>query len=206
MPPKPKFTKAEVAKTALDIIKEDGLSALTARSLASRLGTSSRPIFTAFKNMDEVKLEARELAMREFEQYAGDFENYTPAFKRIGMLMVSYAINEPELYKLLFMLEHTESKTFDDTIAQLGKMSEISISIIQRDYDMTFEQAKLLFEQVWIHTFGIGTLCAMNVCDFTENEIAEKLSQVFASLVMYIKSGSNVSHFGPPEKKSENHS
>ena len=48
MPPKAKFTKEEIAEQALNIIKEEGAAALTARSLGERLGTSSRPIFTAF--------------------------------------------------------------------------------------------------------------------------------------------------------------
>ena len=56
MPPKPKFTREEVAKTAFDIVKKEGLSALTARELGSRLGTSARPIFTLFKSMEEVKM------------------------------------------------------------------------------------------------------------------------------------------------------
>ena len=55
MPPKPKFTREEIAAAALEIVKESGVDALTARNLGDRLGTSSRPIFTAFKNMSEVK-------------------------------------------------------------------------------------------------------------------------------------------------------
>jgi len=203
MPPKAKYTKEEVARSALDIIKEEGINALTARSLGARMGTSSRPVFTAFKNMDEVKWEARELAMREFEQYAGDFENYTPAFKRIGMLMVSYAINEPELFKLLFMQEHPHGQSFEDTISDLGSMAEVSIGLIERDYEMTREQAKILFEQMWVHTFGIGALCAMKVCDFTEEEISEKLGQVCAGMVMIIKSGNITNIYGQPEKKDK---
>lgn len=36
---------------ALDIVKKDGVSALTARELGKRLGSSSCPVFTVFKNM-----------------------------------------------------------------------------------------------------------------------------------------------------------
>lgn len=63
MPPKPKFTKEEIAMTALNIIKEEGINALTARNLADHLKSSARPIFTIFKNMEEVKQAARELAL-----------------------------------------------------------------------------------------------------------------------------------------------
>ena len=110
MPPKPKFTREEVAVAALELVKECGVPALTARELGKRLGTSASPIFTVFKNMDEVKWAARELGLREFEEYASDFAGYTPAFKRIGMLMVSYGIHQPEMFKLLFMQERSEER------------------------------------------------------------------------------------------------
>lgn len=93
MPPRPKYDRREIAGEALQMIKEEGMAALTARSLGKRLGTSASPIFTMFKNMEDVKLAARELALKEFQSYVGDYQDYTPAFKRIGMQMVSYAIH-----------------------------------------------------------------------------------------------------------------
>lgn len=189
MPPKPKYTKEEIAKVALDIVKKEGVSALTARELGKKLHSSASPIFTIFKNMEEVKQAARKLGLKEFEEYASDFQDYTPAFKRIGMLMVSYGIHQPEMFKLLFMQEHINEQKFENTIADLGEMADICIGLIQRDYEMTKEQAKILFDQMWIHTFGLGALCAMKVCDFTEEELAEKLGQVFAGMVMVIQSG-----------------
>ena len=189
MPPKPKYTKEEIAKVALDIVKKEGVSALTARELGNKLHSSASPIFTIFKNMEEVKQAARKLGLKEFEEYASDFQDYTPAFKRIGMLMVSYGIHQPEMFKLLFMQEHINEQKFENTISDLGEMADICIGLIQRDYEMTKEQAKILFDQMWIHTFGLGALCAMKVCDFTEEELAEKLGQVFAGMVMVIQSG-----------------
>ena len=55
MPPNFKFTKEEILKSALDIIREKGMSALTARSLAAKLGCSVKPIFGLFRNMEEVQ-------------------------------------------------------------------------------------------------------------------------------------------------------
>lgn len=189
MPPKPKFTKEEIAAAALAIIKEQGVEALTARDLGNRLGSSARPIFTVFKSMDEVKWAARELALREFEEYASDFADYTPAFKRVGMLTVSYAIHEPELFKLLFMQEHPEGRSFDSSMRELGHLADVCIELLQKDYQLTPAEAKTLFEQVWVHTFGLGALCAMKVCDFTEEEVAEKLGQIFTGMLMMLKAG-----------------
>lgn len=202
MPPKPKVTKNEVAKMALAIVRKDGVATLTARELGKRLGVSSTPIFTIFKNMEEVKQSARNIAFNEFENYAGDFTGYTPAFKRIGMLMVSYAIHEPEMFKLLFMQEHSESQSFENTINDLGSVAKTCMSLIQKDYGLTEIEARGLFEAMWVQAFGMGAMCAMKVCDFTEEEIAKKLGQVFAGLVVVIKGGKYDSYFTEPDKGS----
>jgi len=63
MPPKPKYTKEEVVKVALDMVREQGVDSLTARDLGAKLGTSSRPIFTAFENMNgKLKIVAKDRA------------------------------------------------------------------------------------------------------------------------------------------------
>ena len=55
MPPKPKFTKEEIIERAASLVREQGAERLTARDLAAVLGTSARPIFTAFQNMEELR-------------------------------------------------------------------------------------------------------------------------------------------------------
>ena len=52
MPPKPKFTKEEIVTAALNITREKGIDAVTAREIAAKLGSSARPIFTVFRNMN----------------------------------------------------------------------------------------------------------------------------------------------------------
>ncbi|MDD7404247.1 MAG: TetR/AcrR family transcriptional regulator [Butyribacter sp.] len=203
MPPKPKFTREEVAATALAIIKGSGVSALTAREVGKRLGTTASPIFTIFTNMEDLKRAARALALKEFEEYVGDYREYTPAFKRVGMKMVSYAIYEPELYKLLFMQEYPSGQSFSDTMKELGEMVDICIALMQRDYNLNEPEAKVLFEQTWIYTFGIGSLCAMKVCDFTEEEISNRLGQVFMGQLTMIKSGQMNYITGVPQKETE---
>lgn len=49
------FTKEEVVKAALDLTREKGFAAVSARSLGEKLGTSSRPVFSHFGNMEEVR-------------------------------------------------------------------------------------------------------------------------------------------------------
>lgn len=203
MPPKPKFTREEVASVAFAMIKEGGVSALTARDLGARMGTSARPIFTLFKNMEDVKQAARALAVKEFMVYLSDYQEYTPAFKRIGMMIVSYGIHEPELFKLLFLQEHPRGVSFTESLKDLNGMDETCVQLVMRDYDLTEGEARLLFEQMWTHALGLGTMCAMGVCGFTEEEIGRRQGVMFASLLMLIKSGKQDRVISFAEKKSD---
>lgn len=203
MPPKPKFTREEVASVAFCMIKEGGTSALTARDLGARMGTSARPIFTLFKNMEDVKQAARALAVKEFMAYISDYREYSPAFKRIGMMIVSYGIHEPELFKLLFLQEHPRGVSFRESLKDLDGMDETCVQLVMEDYGLTEEEGRLLFEQMWTHALGLGTMCAMGVCNLPEEEIGRRQGIMFASLMMLIKSGKLEQVISHPEKKRE---
>ena len=68
MPPKVKFTREEIIRSALDIVRETGPEGLTARSLAARLGCSVKPIFGLFRSMDEVQQEVLAAGYRLYGQ------------------------------------------------------------------------------------------------------------------------------------------
>lgn len=74
--------------------------------------------------------------------------------------------------------------------------------LLQKDHDLTKKEATMLFEQMWVYTFGIGSLCAMKVCDFTEEEIANRLGQIFMGQMMLIKSGQMDKIVGVPKKET----
>ena len=189
MPPKPKYTKEEIVLAALELVSEKGMSALTARDLGARLGTSARPIFTAFKSMEEVQDAVMQAAMNRFEEYAHRAAHMEPVFKQVGMQMIMFAKEESKLYQLIFMSSISEAQTFDDIYTHLGSVADECLDVLQKDYDLRKDDAKTMFEHVWIHTFGIGALCATGVCDFSHEQIAEMLTQDFTAMMMLMKSG-----------------
>lgn len=189
MPPKPKFTREEVIKEALRLVSERGLECLTARNLGQRLASSARPIFTLFKNMDEVICEVRKEAMNCFENFEVDSRNDIPIFKQVGMRMVMFGKKEPELYKLLFMQRNRNAETFDDIWVTLGDNAKLCVDSICKEYFLNENMAKTLFENVWIYTFGIGTLCATGMCDFSEEKISEMLTLNFNAIMDLLKFG-----------------
>ena len=189
MPPKAKFTKEQIKKAALGVVSEKGAQALTAKELGAALGTSTTPIFTVFNSMQEIQDEVMLAAMERFEEYAHKAAHIKPVFKQVGMQMILFAKEEPKLYQLIFMSSIGEAQSFDDIYAHLGSVADECLDVLQKDYDLSKDNAKTLFEHVWIHTFGIGALCATGTCDFSHEQIAQMLTQDFTAMMMLMKSG-----------------
>ncbi len=189
MPPKAKFTREEIIETALELAADKGIRALTARELGAALGCSTRPIFTAFENMEEVLCEVRKAAVARFSEYAKKAEQFTPVFKQVGLQMIMFASEHPKLYRLIFMSEKPESQTFDDVFDNLGEIAPLCVEVIRRDYELSYDLAMMLFKQTWIYTYGVGALIATGMCRFSVEEIQDMLSREFVAMLMLVKSG-----------------
>ena len=85
LPPKPKFTKDEITNAALTVAREKGIGAVSAREVAVVLGTSTRPIFTYYHTMDELKKEVRLFAENIFRQYVEKGLAMEPPFLGVGV-------------------------------------------------------------------------------------------------------------------------
>ena len=187
MPPKPKFTKDEIVQAALEVVSRKGVEALTAKELGEALGSSARPIFTVFNSMKEVQQAVRAAAMRRFEGFAEPSRPDMPLFKQVGMQMVRFGMREPKLYQLLFMQEKRSAVSFDDVFGDLGPTAETCIRLIREEYNLDEAAAGLLFENVWIYTFGVGALCATRVCQFSEERLGEMLTTEFQAMMLLVK-------------------
>lgn len=187
MPPKPKYTKEQIIDTALVIVSKKGMQALTARELGNALNTSVSPIFTMFNSMQEVQAEVKEAAMRCFEGYAHRTDREMPLFKQIGMQMILFAKEEPNLYQVLFMSPNNDVRNFDDIYGKLGSVADESIELIVNDYGLSQNDARALFEHSWIHTFGIGVMCATGMCQFSDEEISKMLTEDFTAMMALLK-------------------
>ncbi len=65
MPPKAKFTRAQLQEAALMIVDRDGLPALSMRSLASALGTGPMTLYNYVKDRDDLDALVVEAVMNE---------------------------------------------------------------------------------------------------------------------------------------------
>lgn len=189
MPPKVKYSREQIIDAAVGLVRDQGMTALTARELGKVLKVSVKPIFTAFENMDQLKAEVKLKALNIYKEYQKDFIDYSPAFKRGGMQIIKFAKEEPKLFYLLFMQQENSQLTFHASIVEVLNQNEELLDVVMNDYSLSKKDATRLFELMWIETYGIAVLTAQGVCCFTEKEISEMLSTVFIGILNVIKSG-----------------
>lgn len=73
MPAVRKVSKEQIIDAAVEVLRDDGFSAINARSVAKKLGCSTQPIYFSFKSMEELKSALTERAIELHTQHVRDF-------------------------------------------------------------------------------------------------------------------------------------
>jgi len=188
MPPKQKFAREEVVTAALTLARREGIEAITARKLGAELGVSSRPIFTVFRNMEEVQQETAKAARDIYNAYVEQGLAETPAFKGVGMQYFRFARNEPKLFEWLFMSANDNSVTFSDVLPAIDEKSDRILDSIQTAYGFSRENAYRLYQVLWIFTHGLACLHISGISCLTEDEVSKLLTEVFTGMFIKLKS------------------
>ncbi|MBD5115793.1 MAG: TetR/AcrR family transcriptional regulator [Ruminococcaceae bacterium] len=179
MPPKFKFTKAEITKAALDLTKEQGISALTARALAAKLGCSVKPIFGLFKNMEEVQREVLSEANKLYNSYLREdmSSGKYPVYKASGMGYIRFAKEERELFKLLYMRDRS-----NEGIEENREEIRPLIEIIMKNTGLSEDEAYMFHLEMWIYVHGIATMLATSYLNWDMEFISRVLTDGYIGL------------------------
>ena len=182
MPRKVQFSREMIIDAAIEMIREQGSESINARDLGLRIGSSSRPLFTAFKNMNELLAAVRAEASERFLRYmkvAEETDNGEPVSKRMGLRIVQFAYEEPNLYKFI----HWSGGTMPDVAA----LSEIMAGQYMRDYQLTHDEAKVFFRQMMIFSLGLCSMITHRVYNFSSDEIEYLLHTQFTATLAHFK-------------------
>lgn len=193
MPRNALLTKEAVTAAGLAIVRREGQNALTARALSRELGCSLSPIFTVFKDMDEIQVSVKKAAEDYFADFMKDVNEFEPAFKEFGLRLVRFAKQDGNLFDMLFL-----SRGGRSDIA--GQIAQRSLMDIQQNYDLTDSQASMIFKQMWPVATGIASLCVHRPMAFSEEETGQILSNHFSGMMWLIKSGQQVINIVPKRR------
>lgn len=180
MAPKNKFTKEEMTEAALRVVRTKGIDCLTAKAIADELGTSTRPVFTGFGSMDDVRRAVYAAAVREYDGYANAGLRAEIPFLGLGMQYIRFAREEPELYRLLFL-----SRTQDQECGAMKSMrhlQELARPALTDIYRISADEADVYFRDMWLVVHGLSSLIVTGDCPYSDREIGQILTGFSVSI------------------------
>lgn len=184
MPPKAKITKTMILNTVLKITQETGFEAINARSIASKLQCSTRPIFTCYENMEELKREFLDFAFEYYEQYV---ENYDKSAKIEPYLLlplsyIAFAKEETNLFKLLFISDMDLDMTAaNDFYKEIGNTKKAKIFSNMTGVEP--ERAKEIFLDLFLYSHGIAVLTATGKMSLDSDNTEKMLSHFLSAFI-----------------------
>lgn len=179
MPPRNKVTKRAILDAAVELTRSG--EPLNARALAQRLGCSTQPIFSNYATMEVLRADVIAAGMERYHQYLSEEmgNGKYPLYKASGMGYIRFALEEKELFKLLFMRDRTGEAITDD-VEELRPI----LALIQEKTGMSFERARQFHLEMWIYVHGIATMLATNYLPWTMEDISDMLTDAFEGLRM----------------------
>ena len=173
------FTKEEIVIAALDLTREKGFAAVSARTLGEKLGTSSRPVFGRFSSMAELKaaiITAADELYQNFRKREAESGKYVP-YKASGMAYIRFAREEKELFKLLFMRDRSAEETPENPTEM-----ETLVALVAKQVKIDKESAKLFYLEMWTYVHGIAAMIATNYLSWDEELTSRALTDMYEGL------------------------
>jgi len=180
MPPKNIVTKEQIIQAAADIAGESGADAVTARSVAAKLGISTHPIFSYYKSVDELKTDMYYAAENIYRRYVECGLSQPIPFLGVGQQYIKFAKEKPELYKMLFLTK--PCGTSGGAMEALAFSQELARSSLMRIYNMDAETADCYFRDLWLVVFSLATLIVTDSCPYTDEQMSAILTEVSLSV------------------------
>ena len=180
MPPKVKFQKEEIIEAAVSITRQKGIGAVTAREVGAVLGVSSRPLFTYFDTVDELKREVYTYAKNLYQEYIKTgLIKEIPALG-VGQQCLLFARQEPELHKYLFLFPPSGQ---NGSVMQMLRLSQNLVrESIMRIYHMNADTADKYFRDLWLVAYSFTTMIVTGECPYTDEEISALLTEFSLSI------------------------
>ncbi|PAF29797.1 TetR/AcrR family transcriptional regulator [Paenibacillus sp. 7516] len=183
MPPRSEITQEKVLSAAFELVREQGLEAVTARNVAQTLQCSTQPIYSLYNNIEELKAsvydKAAEFARNSMMDYKDSVNS--PALNiTIGFLY--FAQNEKQLFRALYLSGYRQYNPHTDQF--LGE--ELTTSYMRyskRLQDISYEQLKRIFLKLTIYLIGIGTLLNSHTLELDMDEAIEMIREMYEMLL-----------------------
>jgi len=179
-------TKEKILTVAIEMVKEFGLSSLSARSLADKLNCSTQPIYNIFQNMDELKVAVLDqLAVFMMNQIT-EYQKTKCAFLDSGLGYIHFAKTENKLFHLFCLDKEVFGLISTNEMSHPDIGDEIIRALMEEELDnvpVSPQSKDKIFQQIMIFTYGLAVLEYLDRNEMDDEETAELLQKTFEDYV-----------------------
>lgn len=184
MPPKAKITKEMILNAVLKITREKGFEAVNARSIADSLQCSTRPIFTCYRSMEELKTRFLAFAYEYYERYVDDYGKaaQTSPYLVLPLSYIKFAAEEPQLFRLLFVDEMDLAMTKAGDFYKEAD-NEKRAAAFSRMIGIEPERARTIFLDMFFYAHGIAVLTAAKKIALDKDSAEQMMMNVLTAFI-----------------------
>jgi len=146
------YSKETILAKAFDMAVDVGMTSITARTLAKRIGCSTAPIYTAYKNIDELKSDIQGKTYEKINEWT--LVPYTDdTFLNIGVGLLVFARDYTNLYREIFINSSTDEFGLKYLEEFVNRMKTGYISDL-----FTHGETRIILSKMWVFTHGLATI------------------------------------------------
>ncbi len=165
MPPKTTFTKADVLQAAVDLISESSLGGITARNIATKLGSSTAPVYSHYENIDDLTRDAiREINKLLLEYVRTPYTNIS--FLNQGVGLAVFAREHSQLYRAIFL----DRNDYHELIEEFFQTLRNELPLDKECSHSPEDKYDSLLMTMWTFTHGLASLICAGLCRDDSNE------------------------------------
>ncbi len=177
MPATIELSKEHIVKVAVKMVNDDGWDSVNARSLAKKLGVSTKPLYRIYNNMDEIKNDIYKEISKQYDEFITSRVDNKKALITLCIAYVEFAQEYKNLFISLFLSNNLKWKSFENVLDEKWNQSTI-INLVNK-HGYSFDEAKTLFMNLWLYANGLATLIATNEIKVDEKEILVRLVKAY---------------------------
>ncbi len=181
MPRTISITKESLIDASIELLKREGMGALTARKLAKEAGCSTQPIFRAYQNMEELYEDVFGVCAKVFSDHCASYPKKSDVlFVNLGLAYISFAQTNKEIFRLLFLSDNRYGRSLVELLnGETGFLKEQ----IAAANAMGSKDPQGLFMKMWMLIHGSACMSLTDDYDLdieSTQKLLEDAERVFA--------------------------
>jgi AcrR family transcriptional regulator len=175
VPPKTTFSRENIIKAAFELVEERGLQELSARKVAEKLNSSQAPIYTQFKNIEDLKKEVLNLAKEKMIEYVKTPYTDKP-FLNIGAGVAIFSRDHQHLFQAVSGIKEVMLEVLDYLTEQMMEDSRFT--------NVPNDKRRSILTKMAIATLGLADFMAKGLTEETHDEaIIQTLNEIGTAVI-----------------------